>query len=291
MDLIEVPAMVRDGTLQCIVSMSGGKDSTACALALREAGVSFRMVFADTGWEAPETYKHLDDLRSILGPIDVVGVVGGMVAKVKSRAAFPSRMQRWCTRELKIKPLREYHEDVERTGIETVCVVGIRAEESKSRAKMLAWEDDEMWGGWMWRPLLSWSVEDVLAIHHRHSVPIHPLYLRGHDRVGCFPCIFASKEEIRLTSEHAPWRIDEIRTLERNVSLERQQRNKERPDKYTQPTSTFFNSRSPGEFYPIDKAVEWSRTLRGGKQLPMYNPDPTGGCFRWGMCERPTDEE
>ena len=56
-----------------IVSMSGGKDSTATALRVIESGLSARYVFADTGWEAPETYDYLDYLRAQLGiEIDVV---------------------------------------------------------------------------------------------------------------------------------------------------------------------------------------------------------------------------
>ncbi len=38
----------------------------------------------------------------------------------------------------------------------------------------------------------------------------------------------------------------------------------------------------------IDEVVAWSRTERGGRQLPMFPPVPDGGCFRWGMCEAPT---
>ena len=64
--------------LPIIASVSGGKDSTAMLLALREADIPFRAVFADTGWEAPETYAYLDTLRARLGiVIDVVGAPGG----------------------------------------------------------------------------------------------------------------------------------------------------------------------------------------------------------------------
>ena len=59
-----------------VVSMSGGKDSTATALLMREAGIPCRYVFADTGWEAQETYDYLDMLRARLGiAIDVVGAL------------------------------------------------------------------------------------------------------------------------------------------------------------------------------------------------------------------------
>lgn len=283
---VEVPELVRDGTLAVVASVSGGKDSTALMLALREADVPFRAVFADTGWEAPETYAYIAALREKIGQIDVVRPVRDMAASIRHRAGFPARMQRWCTRELKLVPLRAYHDAL---GVETVNAMGVRAQESESRAKMPAWADDDEWGGYVWRPLLSWTVEDVISIHHRHGVPMNPLYLRGHDRVGCFPCIYAQKDEVRLVAEHAPERIDAIRALESEVGAIRAERNAETPGRYERPLGSFFQGRSSRSgFEPIDIVVEWSKTARGGKQLQLLAPPPTGGCMRWGMCEAPT---
>jgi len=218
------PLSIPDGvrTREVIASVSGGKDSTAMMLALREAGVPFRAVFADTKWEAAETYAYLDVLREKIGPIDVVGAEGGMEARVRHRAGFPARMQRWCTRELKLEPLRAYHDRViEETGRETVSVMGVRAQESARRAAMPEWADDDEWGGFVWRPLIAWTVEDVLAIHHRHGVPVNPLYKIGFNRVGCWPCIYAAKEDIRLIAEHDPARIDHIEAFELEIEAER----------------------------------------------------------------------
>lgn len=341
--------------LPLVLSVSGGKDSTAMMLAVRESGLAFRAVFADTGWEAPETYAYLDLLRERVGPIDVVralpkgdvpATASPMKDRIRRRAGFPARMQRWCTRELKIEPLRAYHDAI---GDDTVSVVGIRADESESRSKMLAIEDDHEWGGWIWRPLLTWSIADTIAIHHRHGIPVNPLYQRGHSRVGCYPCIFAQKEEIRLVADHSPERIDEIRALEAEVAAIRVAANAAVPEtkcdaceagrafethdencdahadpaepctcsfghgpgvsvpcvacggtgrvrvpRYKHPIGTFFQTTTPGRrsgYVSIDEVVAWSRTSKGGRQLPLLAEPPSGGCFRWGLCEPPAKED
>ena len=52
-----------------VLSISGGKDSVAAALYLRETGIEHVRVFMDTGWEHPDLYAHLDYLEGELGPI------------------------------------------------------------------------------------------------------------------------------------------------------------------------------------------------------------------------------
>lgn len=52
-----------------IVSISGGKDSTALRLLAIEQGVEHIAVFADTGHEHPLTYEYVDYLEEKTGPI------------------------------------------------------------------------------------------------------------------------------------------------------------------------------------------------------------------------------
>ncbi|MFZ1474384.1 MAG: phosphoadenosine phosphosulfate reductase family protein, partial [Anaerolineae bacterium] len=49
-------------TVRHIVSLSGGKDSTALAIYMRDRIPDVEYVFCDTGEELPETYEYLDKL-------------------------------------------------------------------------------------------------------------------------------------------------------------------------------------------------------------------------------------
>ena len=281
--------------LQVIASVSGGKDSTALLLALREAEIPFDAVFADTGWEAQTTYDYLDYLRAeLLIDIHTVGHPGGMVDKIMKRAGFPARMQRWCTRELKIQPLQAFHRTYHDRGIETVSAMGIRAAESEKRSKMTEVADDDEWGGWVWRPLIAWTVEEVLEVHNRHGIKVNPLYQLGFDRVGCLPCIYENKESVRLVAEPFPKRIEQIERLELDCNALRAQRNEEKPDRYTYPhDATFFMVKHGVKPMGIREVVQWSQTSRGGRQFSLFAPEPRGGCMKWGLCDMPPkkDEE
>jgi 3'-phosphoadenosine 5'-phosphosulfate sulfotransferase (PAPS reductase)/FAD synthetase len=299
---IALPAELEDH--EVIASVSGGKDSTALMLALREAGIPFRAVFADTGWEHPDVYAYLDMLHVAIQPIDTVGFPGGMLSKIAARAGFPARVGRWCTRELKLEPIQIYTDRVrDWTGRAVVAAVGIRRDESEKRKNALELEREADFAvagtgpEWIWRPLVDWTVEDVLRIHAAHRIPVNPLYQRGHNRVGCWPCIHSSKAEIRLLADTDPARVDQLRALEAEVTKIRAAANAERPNRYGWEEATFFQGAKDtplGTCPGIDTVVEWSRTKDGGpgggRQLMLVPHEPEGGCMRWGLCDVPDDE-
>ncbi len=118
-----------------LVPVSGGADSSALAILLKELApdIPFRYVFTDTGAEEQETLEMLDRLERWLGrPIE----------RLKSRGLFeliedyngflPSPRDRWCTRELKLVPFRNWMAQF--AGKTKWMFVGIRADEQSRLA-------------------------------------------------------------------------------------------------------------------------------------------------------------
>jgi 3'-phosphoadenosine 5'-phosphosulfate sulfotransferase (PAPS reductase)/FAD synthetase len=267
---------------QIIVSVSGGKDSTAMCLNLFEQGYSkndFQRVFADTGWENLKTYDYLNELEKTIGTItrissnikvkdgdqtfldEIENEIGHsqMVRAVLYNGIFPSGLAKYCTRQLKLEPFKKFFDEIDD---DYVNVVGIRKEESHNRSKMDEWEWRKEFDCWTHRPLIDWTEKDVINIHHRFNLKPNSLYLNGSHRVGCYPCIYARKSEIKLIP---PERINLIRKLEVYLSEKKKKR------------VSFF------KYGFIDEIVEWSNTTRGGKQFELFSSAiPT--CKKWGMC-------
>lgn len=258
-----------------IASVSGGKDSAALSLWLTEQGIEHDRVFLDTGWEHASTYDYLrGPLTAALGPIVEVRAPRGFADLVQAKGTFPSRARRWCTQELKVKPMAGHLRALMDAGAEVVNAVGIRAEESAARAAMPEWEWSEALDCETWRPLIAWSEQQVIDAHARHGLKPNPLYLLGAQRVGCWPCIYARKAEVHLVADVDPARIQEIGALERELSK-----------KAGTPRALFAAPLGRVGVWPIEEVVEWSRTTHGGQQFDLLPPDPDAGCMRWGLCE------
>jgi len=341
-----------------VLSISGGKDSTAAALYLEELGLEVHArTFQNTGWEHPDTYEHLDLLEQRLGPITrlrvdvpilpgyeadveeletMLGIVpSAMVRLCVWKGCFPGQGTRWCTQNLKTVPAARWLATQD-DAVENV--VGVRRAESIARSQLPEREPmarvevspvvrlpDE--GRWIeldhveqWRPLVDWSEADVVAIHARHGLQMNPLYRRGAGRVGCWPCIFAgNKTDLPLLAQDDQ-RIAVIRRLEEIVNARAQARHAARVEggikqRKDMPPPTWFQIRDPVAMarwraahpdavegvdensrhlcVPIDQAIEWGRTSRGGRQVPMFEaPHRDWACSRYGYCEtRPSGDE
>ena len=302
-----------------LASVSGGKDSTAMCLYLKEQGIEYRALHFDTGWEHPATVEYLRDvLPRYIGPIEVhsrepdlddereayaveleemLGWRSPFVRWTLKRGMFPSRVRRFCTQELKIFTVRDVMKAEHEAGRLPVNVVGIRAAESQARAKLPERELSTALDCMVWRPLIAWTERDVIDIHHRHGVPPNPLYLRGSRRVGCWPCIHANKADLRLLDEDRILIIERLEEMVMALAEARYRRKGETeklaklitnghgPRFYQAPSVLAVDGKYPT--VPIRRMVEWGKTARGGRELDRQQALPgfNDGCLRWGMCE------
>lgn len=127
--------------MKCLIQFSGGKDSTASLIwAVKESGFkkeNIIAVFCDTGFENEKTYKYIFEIKEKLG-------IKLLILKSKKyndffdlaekKKRFPSLRARFCTEELKAKPMIDYILDFVKEHI--LIVQGIRADESETRSKM-----------------------------------------------------------------------------------------------------------------------------------------------------------
>lgn len=159
--------------MEHVVSVSGGKDSTATYCRAIERGVPFRAVAADTGNEHPATYEAVNTLhlktggpqvewvkadfsRQIAGKRTFIedhweshGVPADLVARALAvlhptgnpfldlclwKGRFPSRKAQFCTQELKVTPIdQNVTRPLMATGATVISWQGVRAAESEAR--------------------------------------------------------------------------------------------------------------------------------------------------------------
>ena len=125
--------------MKILVSFSGGKDSQACLIqAFKQyGGGNLTAVFCDTGWEHPDTYKHVNDVCLQMG-VRLITLKSkyDFVSLAAHKKRFPSTNARFCTSELKMKPMIDYVQHV-RQWKRNVCTSNrifnlIRKEELKT---------------------------------------------------------------------------------------------------------------------------------------------------------------
>lgn len=197
------------------VAFSGGKDSTALLLWAKENLPSFVPIFCDTKWESPITYAYIEKINKEILTNALVTLTphprGGMVDLVYLKQRVPSPKARFCTENLKVKPMQEW---IGEQSEEVTLYQGIRADESDSRRNMPDCEWSDIYDCEVRRPLLRWTAEQVFAFLASHEVEPNPLYKLGARRVGCFPCILITHGELKRLTDTCPEVWDRIAELE-----------------------------------------------------------------------------
>ncbi|MFC0861647.1 phosphoadenosine phosphosulfate reductase family protein [Sphaerimonospora cavernae] len=117
-----------NGKTRHVLGISGGKDSSALAIYMRDRVPEMEYFFCDTGAELPETYEYLNRLEAALGkPIERLNSTRDFDHWLEVyQGTLPSPQMRWCTKNLKIKPLEAWVGDDD-----VISYVAIRADENR----------------------------------------------------------------------------------------------------------------------------------------------------------------
>ena len=179
-----------------ILALSGGKDSSALAVYMKDKVPQMEYVFCDTGEELQETYEYLDKLELFLGK---------KITRINSDRPFefwlrmfngvlPDARTRWCTRELKINPYEKFIGDAH-----VISYVGIRADEPWRTGYIST--NDRVTAVYPFREN-NIRKEDVFKILKDCGLGL-PSYYEWRSRSGCYFCFFQRKIEwVGLLERH-----------------------------------------------------------------------------------------
>lgn len=274
-----------------IISVSGGKDSTALYLLAQELfGNTFLPVFADTGNEHPVTVNYVRNLHHMASGPEVKIVKADFAKRLKAKGIeptgnpfmdmmlwkgrAPSTKAQFCTEHVKLWPIRFYlDKHYPKEKYRWTMYTGIRAGESPRRAKM----ESESWNDFFdckqVLPLLRYTTEHVFALLEKRGVPPNPLYELGFTRVGCFPCIHANKGEL---SNLPDWAWDKIEEWENRLGR-------------SWFPAGYLPGMPKGQIPKISEVREWCKTSRGGRQYNVFkqdSPEDAPSCMTgWIQCE------
>lgn len=178
-----------------ILSLSGGKDSTALAIFMRDRVPEMEYVFCDTQKELPETYAFLDRLRAFLGkPIHKLNASRGFDHWLELYGGYlPSSRMRWCTKMLKLKPFEEFVGDGS-----VLSYIAIRADEDREGYISKKPNITPVY------PFKEAGIveADVYRILEESGLGL-PEYYKWRTRSGCFFCFFQRRAEwVGLLENH-----------------------------------------------------------------------------------------
>ena len=200
-----------------ILGISGGKDSSALAIYMSQKypDIDMEYFFTDTGEELPEVYEFLNRLE---------GHLGKEILKLNPDREFsfwlkqynhflPSAKARWCTLNMKLKPLEKWIKKDLDNGVQINSYVGIRYDESyreghqshsKNYKVILPFQKDRI------------DRSEVLSILENSGIGV-PKYYDWRSRSGCTFCFFQRKIEwVRLRERH-PDAFERAKKLEKTA--------------------------------------------------------------------------
>lgn len=211
-----------------IVSLSGGKDSTAMLLMMLERNENIAdIVFFDTGWEHPEMYEHLEKLESFTGrkftrlaprpplgtntekkPFDWIFAEAPIVKRGTSEVhrigrGWPCAARRWCSGSKRDAINAHFLALTHRQGLNLPLYqcIGFATDEQKRV------NNRKCRGKWFQTrfPLVELGITEQVALDYclKRGFDWNGLY-QHFSRVSCFCCPLKSLPELRTLRSKFP---------------------------------------------------------------------------------------
>lgn len=257
MPLPSIQSLIERGAL-FVVNHSGGKDSQAMYLKLRELVPARQLVIVHADLGAVEWAGALDHIRATTNGerIEVCKARRSLLEMIDERAMFPSPEQRQCTSDLKRGPIeRTIRRIVEERVAEFIGVpagtpalhlhgrekamaagcglvvncMGMRAEESSGRKKLpqlkLSVRNSKAGREWYdWLPIHGMVEDEVFATIAAAGQKPHIVYGLGMRRFSCVFCIMASEGDLKTAARLAterPELLNDPHLFGKYVALEK----------------------------------------------------------------------
>lgn len=163
------------------VAFSGGKDSSVVLDLVKKAGVKYDAHYNVTTLDPPELVYFIKKYHPDAWE-NREKAQKTMWQLIEENYVPPTRIMRYCCRWLK-----------ESKGLGRTVVTGVRAKESRNRAKRKYYEPAGKNGKAYLNPIIDWSEAEVWEYIHKYNVPYCKLYDEGYKRIGCIMCPFSNR--------------------------------------------------------------------------------------------------
>lgn len=211
------------------VGFSGGKDSQVMLELVKRSGVKYKAYYNVTTNDSPENVYFI---RKYYPEVIFIHPKENFF-KLVEKKGLPTMFKRFCCAELK-----------ENGGIGSVCLMGVRREESTKRAmyhdvaiisrrkehsernkKRTVEEIEENEhrcikgkDKLVIRPILYWSSQEIWQFIEQNNLPKNPCY-KEFGRVGCMFCPFSSKKQIEhYCNKYPGYKRNIINAMEKFMS-------------------------------------------------------------------------
>ena len=225
------------------VGFSGGKDSQVLLELVELAGVKYKAYYNVTTNDPPENVYFI---RKYYPEVIFLHPKKNFIKLVETNG-LPTMNKRYCCSILK-----------ESGGIGSVCLMGVRKEESVRRSKYndvavisrrkehrdrtrtrtieeIEVNEHKCIKGkdkLVVRPILDWTTEEIWEFIKQYKLPVNPCY-KTVGRVGCMLCPFSSRKQIEFYCENYPlYRRNLIKALEIFMQNSKKETYWSSPDEY-----------------------------------------------------------